>query len=170
MALSDNCIAYWRFADNAANTTVTDELSTYTGTANTYTNGLTTGGLLGNAFDFILDRITFGDNFDWGGNSFTFNFWVNPDSLSGNPVFIWKGDYDTNGYYLSLNGGVLDFVYKDGGMGLQRQTSVQTLSTGNWQMVSIVRSGVSIKLFINGMECTYSSVTVVLAALSANLQ
>lgn len=155
MAIIDKIIANYSFENNAANTTVTDSCGAYAGTASTNTNGMSTGGKNSLGFDFTSDKITCGDNFDFGASDFSFNFWINPDSLSSNPVFIWKGNYSSNGYYLGIDGGYLDFVWRDSGA--KRQTSVERLSTGSWQMVTITRSGTNIKLYINGTECTYST-------------
>jgi len=96
-------------------------------------------------------------DYAFGTGAFTIEFWVNFNSISGNPQIISFNPTSTTGAYpLIYIGGSNTFAwYVNNG---EQITGTTTPSTGSWYHVAICRSGTSTKLFVNGTQegSTYS--------------
>jgi len=85
--LWNGLLAYYT-ADNTPN----DALGTYNGTL---VNGATYGtGIINQGFslDGVNDYINLGDNLDIGLDSWTYNFWINMDTINRNNSILTKTD------------------------------------------------------------------------------
>lgn len=136
MALADNLIAAWEM-DEASGTRV-DSHGTNDLTDNN-TVGSGTGQVLGTAADFESDNseyLSCADNADLstGDIDFTFEFWINAESLSGTRCIAGK-DTDTGRDYTIdyFGGGGGIRFYINGNVGLTMGQEI--LSTGTWYQV-----------------------------------
>lgn len=126
-------------------------------------SGITQGGsiLLNGASQYI----DFRNILDYQSSDFTFSFWVNPNSLSTNtsgqgPTLFQKGNSRVSGYYCQIStGGTLSFTTAQAAASQTTTSTSSILSAGTWYNLSIVRSGSTVTLFVNGVNRNASSAT-----------
>lgn len=111
---------------------------------------------------FILDRvndyISFYNNYNFTSQDFSFNIWASFSSFTSSngsnmPVLIYKGNYNTNGYYMEIFSSGVAFYTCQGGA-TQYSSAVQTLSLNTWYNFCVTRSGSSVRIYINGIDKT----------------
>ena len=97
---------------------------------------------------------------------FSFHVWLYLTSTTTNtagqgPVFIWKGNFNQNGYFAQINQGtppLVTFVTNQGSAN-QATTSTATLTVGAWNCICITRTGTSVRIYINGADATSTAGT-----------
>jgi hypothetical protein len=93
-------------------------------------------------FDGTGDYLSLADNTDWdfGLSSFTIDFWARPNTLADNLGLIGFRVLTTSGWSIYLTAtGEVRVSNNDSVSNLVK--SVNTLSTGSWQHVAVVRKG-----------------------------
>jgi len=145
----------------------------------TLTNGPTftadlggTGGYI--TTDGINDLITVGLNFNYTTQAFSIGMWIYPlsfDATGGiNAVLFWKGSFQLSGYYAEINprnGNILFYTNQSGASQISAAAYNPNPSSrpnlpflpGNWYHLFFVRSGTSVKIYINGVDRTSTSAT-----------
>ncbi len=116
-------------------------------------------GRLGQALSFngTSQYITAGSSsvFDFTSSPFTLSAWIYPTSLSNGPVPFYKGRYRSNGYYAQiLSTGEVDFLTNQSGSNQLSKTNTGSIVTGKWQLLTITRSGTSVRIYVNGIDKT----------------
>lgn len=145
----------YRFNENALNTTVTDYGTNHTNvTASVNTSSLTTTGKISSAFklngtnqyinfDALLPKVRYD-------NTGSFSFWIKPEA--GSSVLNFAGA----GGYLSMEWSALSeyvaFTISGTGTQIACATPEHSVPFGNWTHVAIVQDGVSLKIYLNGIE------------------
>ena len=165
MALTDSLTSYYKFDENAANTTVSDATSTNTGTSTVNTSTLSVAGKINTAFSFDGStndyEVGFSTVFGMSETSSSINCWVNLDSTSENGAFvsIGKAESDPGGDGYSI--GVGSTTFNDSGnhlIGIYEVVrwfnSGTNIGTG-WHMVTLTidSSGVP-SLWLDGTVIT----------------
>jgi hypothetical protein len=135
------------------------------GNNGTLTNGPTfnnaNGGLI--MFDGANDYINCGPIFNYTTQNFSFSYWIYFNSLTTNqvnqgPITLFKGQYNSNGYYVQASSaGNLSFVTNNPGLNFISNTDSGTIITGSWLNIAHVRSGSSVRMYINGIDKTFVS-------------
>jgi len=90
------------------------------------------------------DYVTASDSTDWdfGTGAYTIEFWVKPTSLYDYARIWCTDESDVTGHLFYLtSGGVLGCLIGDGGGWDVALTTSNTLSTGTWYHVALVREG-----------------------------
>lgn len=156
ISVASALVSWYRFEENAANTTVADSKGSNTGTASANTSTLTTAGKIGNGFHFTAAS---SNKIDLGSSStlkfqtgFTATAWVKT-STSGTAFIMGNraAAGANNGWYLqksSIN--QLSFLL-DGIDGQTALTSTATINTGAWVFIAGgTDSNGNCFLYING--------------------
>lgn len=107
-------------------------------------------------YDGSDDYTTHGNILDYTSGDFSFSFWVKPVSVAGVVIPVWKGAFNTNGYYFQFAGARLDVITSQAAA-FQITSSAESLLTTDWQLITIVREGTAIRLYQNGSEMAYSA-------------
>ena len=153
-ALTDNLKSHYSLNEISGNVTV-DSLGIFNGTAY---NTVIVSGKLGNAKNFTTSSyVNLGNQNSFG--DFSFNAWINATQLpnstsiesiltsgsgSAAVLFYIHGGYGANNLTFMTQSSGSDFaVWTDYG-----------LSTNNWTMVTVTRSGTTVHLYINGVDST----------------
>ena len=116
-------------------------------------------------FDGVNDYTNFGNILNYTSEDFSFNYWIYVTSLTTNvsgsgPVIIFKGGYQTNGYYDQIGAnGLLFFGTNTTGSTITTSTAVGTISEGNTYNICYTRSGSSVRIYVNGLDATNSAGT-----------
>ena len=127
--------------------------------------GYNSGNLGSLVFDGTNDYINLGNILNYTTENFTFNtfFYLNSFTTSvvgQGPQLFWKGSFNTNGYYCVIgSGGNVLFHTNQSGSGQFSYTSPGLIAVGVWNNVSVVRTGPSVKIYINGVDRTNVSAT-----------
>ena len=127
--------------------------------------GYNSGNLGSLVFDGVNDYVNLGNILDYTTENFTFNtfFYLNSFTTSTpgqGPQLFWKGSFNTNGYYCAINAdGTILFHTNQSGAGQFSYTSPGLIAVGVWNNVSVVRTGPSVKIYINGVDRTNASAT-----------
>lgn len=107
---------------------------------------------------------------DFTTQDFSFSFWVfvNTGALANDPVLVWKGPYQTSGYYggLAADGRVY-FGTHQPGADQTSQTSAGSITENSWHNIIVTRAGASVKIYVNGTNATSTSASHVNPASSA---
>lgn len=113
-------------------------------------------------------------NYEIGGGDFTVEAWIRPASVSGykSIVYNYESCSGTRGWGLGLNGSKI--VYNQPSTTGDKVTSfASTISANVWTHVALVKTGTSVKLYVNGVQDatvgTYTSYTATISA-STNLR
>jgi hypothetical protein len=157
--LWDGLQAYYT-ADNTPN----DALGTYNGTL---TNGATYGtGKINNGFalDGVNDYVNLGDNLDIRLSSWTYNFWINMDTINRYNSILTKSTAPNNWerwWFIVDNNNKLVFHLQNGTNNATNRKffiSTQSLSASTWYMVTIVLDRTDkAYMYINGTPETIVS-------------
>lgn len=112
-------------------------------------------------FDGTNDHIlVYNSPFGFTSESFTYSYWIYINSFTTNqptqgPIPYYKGDYQINGYYTQLSSdGSYFFGTNQSGAMQATTTAAGTFTTGVWYMVSDVRNGSSLRIYVNGIDRT----------------
>jgi len=132
-ALTDNLVSFWEMEE--ASGTRVDTPGTMDLTDHSVTSQ---AGIQGNAGDFEASSLTYLDHVDdpdlsMGDIDFTFQVWVKPETVTGFPVILKKGNAgnSTREYILFLDGATPQWQVGNGTGTSQRQWS-GALTAGNW--------------------------------------
>lgn len=152
---SDRLVSYYKFEENAANTSVVDLISAINGTSTTNTQNLhTASGKLSNAFDFdgteYID-VT-GDARHKIAGDFTFSCWVQASGVSrriaGN-----RANTGTNvGWRLNTDASGFVRLIVDTGASNGDITGTTAVNTGAWFWVVAKRVGSTITIKVNNVQ------------------
>ena len=111
-------------------------------------------------FDGTNDHVNCGSVFNYTTQNFSFSYWIYFNSFSTNianqgPITLYKGQYIQNGYYAQVNSsGSIGFLTNNPGTFTVSSTDNGSLVTGSWCNITHVRSGSSIRTYINGIDRT----------------
>jgi hypothetical protein len=118
--------------------------------------------------------INFGSALNFTGGGFSFNQWSYFTTLSGtvsgqNSPLFWKGLFNSNGYYFSLNTNG-NLIYNSYQAGASQQTNINnnTIRTGTWYNISVTSSGSSVRIYLNGVDRTVTAGTHINPASSSS--
>ena len=175
MALTDNIVSYYKLEENAANTTVVDELGTNAGTASTNTSNLSVTGRINNGFDFVKttpEFVTISDSasLDITGDM-TVNIWMKFDINNG--TLIVKGDIGVprSGWRLVISGNskIIWIVEQSDGAD-SRADSTTVLSSGTWYMITgVYHAGTDVEIFVNGVSADIDTLNIEASQLANNV-
>lgn len=142
------------------------------GNANTSINEVKFGNASA-GFDGVASYLNVSDSDDWdfGTDDFTIDFWVNFNNLSKFNYLLTNWDATGfNGWgYRYSNDGEIYFYGSDGGTP-NVITSGASLSEGVWTHVALVRSGTNLNIYINGLSKGSSSSADSVQASSSELK
>ena len=142
----------------------------------TLTNGPTFNAANGGSivFDGTDDNVNIGNILNYTSTNFSFSYWVNFNSLTTNlvgqgPVVIWKGNFNTSGYYdqISVTGNI-NFVTNQSGAHQFTSTDDGIIVVGNWYNIAYSRNNNSIIIYLNGNNITQTSATHINPLLTSN--
>jgi hypothetical protein len=108
-------------------------------------------------FDGSGDSVsfTYSSLYSFGTQDFTIECWFRTSSLAANNTIFFAGNDGNffNGIYLGIgsNGSLNASVY-DGSTGLNLASSASIVSTNTWYHIAVVRSGTSLKIYLDGTE------------------
>ncbi|QQS59825.1 LamG domain-containing protein [Candidatus Peregrinibacteria bacterium] len=146
-------IAHWKMNDNAGNTTVTDAMGNFNGTAQRNTSSLTTTGKINEALTFngssdYIRTPTIALN-----SSFTVSFWMKPTNLHNYGDPFSAGTSDKHLSFVTYADGHIYFNIGDGSnWGNPIVTGAGTLQNDQWYHVLGVYDGAKTKLYIDGVS------------------
>jgi len=104
--------------------------------------------------------IDFGQNFNFTSENFSISYWIYLDSfetinnLGQGPVPFYKGDYNQKGYYSQVNQDGSYAVITNAPSNQISTTSAGILITSNWYHIANVRNGLSVRIYVNGIDRT----------------
>jgi len=161
--LDDSLIGWWRMEDNAGNTTVTDYMGNYNGTAQQNTSSLHTAGHNVSALTFngSSDYISM-PSYDFGDN-FTISLWMKPTDTSQILTFASNANSGSGSYgfrfyvnYWNTNNRVIYFESAGPSTSGWTQTDGAAVTFGNWSFVTLTvdRAGGDAHIFVNGTDVT----------------
>jgi hypothetical protein len=111
-----------------------------------------TGALL---LDGVGDHLQIPDSDDWdfGSDDWTIDFWFRPTTLSGTQAIVTQwGDGGGNGsFYLVRQNASISFFYSLNGSSETSTSSTISLDLNEWQHIAVVREGNSLRYFKNGI-------------------
>lgn len=99
-------------------------------------------------FDGAGDYLTIPDHNDWDFRTgdFTIDFWMRANAFSGDPAIVTVGNY-TTGVSVVHYGEIIVYVKSTSYFNTKH-----TLSTGVWYHLAVVRTGNTLKVFVNGTQ------------------
>ena len=110
-------------------------------------------------FDGTDDYINYSSPIDVG-NVFSVNFWINPTSKTRQSILSNAYPHQSNkGFWIACPGNnSTGFFISLGNDQKYAMASPNSLTTGVWQMVTVVANGSNdiMRLYVNGIETTYS--------------
>lgn len=91
--------------------------------------------------------------FNFGSNDFTIEAWVYSSSYTGENVIVSLYGYSNNrrAWYLGVNASTIEFRTDDTGTGATVVNGVTTLLPNAWYHVAAVKTGTSVRLYLNGV-------------------
>jgi len=118
--------------------------------------------VMGHSIDFFGSvDIHNPEHFDFGNNEWTIDMWINIYSLSSDAFVI--GSWNESSWkswliYIKSDGTIWPHWSTTGSNSYNFSTST-TISTGSWKHLAVVRDNTAnvIRVFIDGMECSYAS-------------
>ena len=169
--LWNKVVAYYT-ADSTAN----DYNGIYNGTLTngaTYSTGKIGGGF---SFDGINDYVNLGDVMDIGLDSWSYNFWINMDTVNRYNAILTKSDHTSNWerWWFAVNdSNKLEFHLQNGQDNVTTRKyfrSTQSLSASTWYMVTVVVDRTDkAYMYINGVPETIVSTDGNSSAIANNL-
>lgn len=103
--------------------------------------------------------------------SFSLSLWVKATSFANSPVVAYKGMFQVNGWYVQVGtDGSVNCVLNTSGAFTSFNTvgSSHALVTGTWANVAVVVNGTVGKIYINGLDSTMHSDSLVAPASSSD--
>jgi len=92
---------------------------------------------------------------DFTAEDFSMVVRLNADSLVGNRCIIERGQINTSGYIVGITAAGEIYFYTSQAMANQfSNSSVGDIVVGNWYTVGLSRTGVSIRIYVNGVDVT----------------
>jgi hypothetical protein len=138
-------VAYYKMND------ATDETGSYDGTATNV--NFNVAGKFGNAGEFNGSSSFIDTNAKIPASlDFSVSFWMkSSDTSSGNHyIFGTKGNYQTNGWFITNNAGKIVYGEGNGVDNATSQTSPSVVADGNWNHVVVTRAaGGTINMYVN---------------------
>jgi len=154
---SGNCICSFEMED-----TTDSSANSYTFTATGATSGAT--GIIADAYNFdgTSDYLTSDlDIGDFASGDFTINIWINPDTIVSARAFLDTTNvvstHDVVARYNSTSGDVYFRTQVAGTV--VSVVSTDQLSTGSWQMVTLVRESGDLSIYIDAGTVKTTSAT-----------
>ncbi len=104
------------------------------------------------AFDGSNDNVTAPDSDDWnfGAQDFTIDFWVKLDSISGYDALIAQGLSSSNSMRLYRYGSTWRFYALSGGNYVVKLEALDSLAANTWYHIALVREGGLFQFFRDG--------------------
>ena len=158
-----NIMAIWNLNEPAGTTSLTDSAGANTGTAINATLGVRAQQGTGAIFDGTSSVLDMGPGFNFTSSPFSFSYWINlstftTDASNQGPVAIYKGNYNTNGYYNQITSdGSVSFATNQSGSVQVSNTAAGALSLGTWHHIAITRTGPSVRIYVDGVDATASA-------------
>jgi len=149
------------------------------GNNGTLVNGPLLNSLGGGSIGFDgTDYANFSTILNYTTESFSFSYWVYFNSLTTNqagqgPIVLWKGNYQTNGYYDQIaTNGAINFITNQSSAFQITSTNSGTIVPVTWYNICYVRNGSSIRIYVNGTDLTSIAGTHInpLSAVSNNFR
>ncbi len=176
MALIDNIVRYWKFDENAANTTVDDAVGGTDAASNVNTSVLSTTGKINTSFNFngTSEYVDSNEQSLNAAEAKSFNFWIRTTTTSNSHIISM---YDgTDYYYILCNGRAANALNIESAAGGNFQVYWANAGwrDGNWHMVTWTQGGGSsatMKIYLDSVEKTltiYGAGTVSANALNAD--
>jgi len=159
--------------DAGASTSYPGSGSTWTDLSGNGNNGTLVNGVGYNSgnggalsFDGVNDYVNCGNILNFTTESFTFNIFFYLTTTTTNdpaqgPVLFYKGQFQQNGYYVQISKtspATATFITNQSGV-IQTTLSSSLLIVGAWNCLSVVRSGSSVTIYINGVNATATAGT-----------
>jgi hypothetical protein len=100
------------------------------------------------------DYVSISDNslVKFGSNSMSVSAWVKTTSGAANMRVISKGGGGNPLYLLAINSGVPSFIIRDSSVVTETAAWTKTINDGNWHLMTGVRSGSTVYLYIDGNQ------------------
>ena len=95
-------------------------------------------------------------------SNFTLSGWFYFTELSASrqPVILYKGGYTSQGYYIQIiSTGSIWFHTNQSGAVQITKSSVAAVNTNNWHLITIIRNGSSVRIYVNGADVTSTADT-----------
>jgi len=89
----------------------------------------------------------------------TWGFWGKVTTAGTNKVLFCRGAFQVNGYYFQLNTSLpstLSFRSNQAAA-VQTVTTTNTVAADTWYHFAVVKSGTTVRIYLNGSECAYST-------------
>lgn len=109
----------------------------------------------GRYFNGLSEYLQTTNNYNFTSESFTISMWVKPSDISNNPVVVSNGSWQVDGYYMHIlsNGGV-QFITSQAGAIQVSSSKAGSVKVNQWNHIAVVRSGSSVRTYVNGMDQT----------------
>ena len=170
LALSTTTVLYIKGDEIASSTSIKDSSfsgKTITANGNARTAG---GGKIGNAmsFDGTGDYLSVADNtdFEFGSGDFSVDTWIKLNDVTNEQYFMgyWSNSTVADrqfGLRLATGGTLFGFGMASDGVGgfLINETYPWSPSVGRWYHIAVIRSGSTVKVFINGVQVGSTTVS-----------
>jgi hypothetical protein len=157
-----NTVGLWHFDETSGNAFDSS------GNANhgTVAGTTITTGIIGNARTTAAsgNYITVNNNANltFTSQDFTIEAWIYPTDVSGTMYLLSKGVYQTDGYYILVSNAGDGKVYLTTQQGSAAQNSSSyAITANNWYHIAAVRQGSSARIYINGIDATTTSGTII---------
>lgn len=136
--------------------------TTFVGTAQLDTSESKFGGsslLLDGNSDYVT--VPDSDDFDFGSENFTIDFWIRTTTVTGNRYyFSLQGATSSERELLAYSvGDDFTFDYYYASSSYQSVTFADVLSTNTWIHLAIVRDGANLDLYVNGTKQTTHNIS-----------
>jgi hypothetical protein len=137
------------------------------GNNGTLVNGVGFDSANGGSLDFEQTNTyaDFGNILNFTTENFTFNTFLyltsNTNTNNQNPILVYKGQFQANGYYIQFGGtspAIVSFVTNQSGASQVTESS-SSLVVGAWNCLSIVRNGSSVRIYVNAVDVTSTAGT-----------
>ena len=175
MALIDNLISYYKFDENAANTTVADAHGSNTGTSSTNTSNLyDAAGVINSAFDFVRansEYVEITNDASLNTDNLTINWWMKLDSMGANGADRAMGKENVQWLQLVNLGSEYYFEIRlAASPGTARTvTNATGWETGVWHMHTITYDGTDLKYYIDGGNVQSNAYSGAIKTSTANI-
>lgn len=101
------------------------------------------------------DFVNLGNILNYTTQNFTISGWYRFNAFATDNIPFFKGQYQANGFYLTIqSGGNLVFFTNQSGATQISNTSTNAFYTNNWMFISCVRTGSTVRTYVNGTLST----------------